>query len=244
VEHYSYSVYKRKETAVNFDEEKLGNRVSRMYLEEQLEYIFKMLGSVKGKNILDIGAGTGRVAIPLAKEGARVIASDASNEMLKIAREKARKNNVEVVFKLADAHKLPFTDLEFDAVVSIRTIMHTVNWKRALSEICRVSKKNVIIDFPPKSGFAFFAPLILGIKKKFIKDAQNYKVFSVGAVKKELLRNGFVISDIKKQYILPLFAHKTLNSVVFSRLIESFFRITGFTQLFGAPVTVYAKRLN
>ena len=42
-----------------------------------------LLGDVKDKKILDVGAGTGRLALRLAKLGAEVMALDVSEEMIK-----------------------------------------------------------------------------------------------------------------------------------------------------------------
>jgi ubiquinone/menaquinone biosynthesis C-methylase UbiE len=69
--------------------------------------------------VLDVGTGTGFIALLLAELGHEVIGVDISEEMLRIAREKARKLNIEnVEFHLADAEEPPFPDNTFDAVVA------------------------------------------------------------------------------------------------------------------------------
>jgi len=75
--------------------------------------------------ILDIGTGTGCIAISLAKHlpKAKVYALDVSKEALKVARQNAELNNVEVHFINAnilnrDSWNLEFKDLQFDIIVS------------------------------------------------------------------------------------------------------------------------------
>src|SRR5258708_38531190 len=46
--------------------------------------------------IIDLGCGTGRIGIPLAKRGFSVLGVDLSEEMLKVAREKAKQAGVEI----------------------------------------------------------------------------------------------------------------------------------------------------
>ncbi|MBO8164155.1 MAG: class I SAM-dependent methyltransferase [Brevibacillus sp.] len=66
--------------------------------------------------IIDLGCGTGNIAIPLAKEGYRVIGVDASADMLAIASEKMRKARVDVTWVEQDIRRLSLD--EADAVIS------------------------------------------------------------------------------------------------------------------------------
>lgn len=89
--------------------------------------------------VLDVGIGTGFIALLLAELGHEVIGVDISEEMLRIAREKARKLNIEnVEFHLADAEELPFPDNTFDAVVARHVIWALPNPEKAYSEWKRV----------------------------------------------------------------------------------------------------------
>ena len=46
---------------------------------------------------------------------------------------------------------LPFIDRAFDVVISYRLLPHVTNWEQLLSEMCRVAKTSVIVDYPEAS---------------------------------------------------------------------------------------------
>ena len=104
----------------------------------------------KGKmRILDIGTGTGFLAIILAELGHEVVGIDISEEMLKVARRKAADKGVRIDFRIGDAENLPFDDEEFDATICRHVLWTLPNPERAISEWKRVVKKGgkvVIID--------------------------------------------------------------------------------------------------
>jgi len=72
----------------------------------------------KSIKILDIGCGTGRHAIELAKRGYQVTGIDLSESQLARAREKAKEAGVTIDFQTQDARELPF-DGEFDLVIML-----------------------------------------------------------------------------------------------------------------------------
>jgi len=84
----------------------------------EVDFIEKEIDPDKAKRILDIGCGTGRHAVELAKRGYTVTGIDLSRDQLNRAIEKAKKENVSVDFRAADARALPF-DNEFDLVIMI-----------------------------------------------------------------------------------------------------------------------------
>jgi SAM-dependent methyltransferase len=86
--------------------------------------------------ILDVAAGTGRVAIPLADAGYRVVAVDRSEEMLRVLRGKAATERVGAV--MASAAALPFGNRTFDAVLIARLLYLTPEWQDILIETLRV----------------------------------------------------------------------------------------------------------
>lgn len=96
----------------------------------------KLLGEVTGKTILDVGAGTGRLSIPLQRLGGIVTACDVSPEMLKVL---TRKNR-HITTVVGEAEDLPFADKSFDIVTAAFLIVHLKNPRRFFDEVYRVLK--------------------------------------------------------------------------------------------------------
>jgi ubiquinone/menaquinone biosynthesis C-methylase UbiE len=97
------------------------------------------LGDVSGLRVLDLGCGTGRHALWLASQGARVTAIDFSEGMLAEARQEPFAEGV--TFLQHDLHEpLPFHDGEFDIVVSGLVLEHIQDLPRLFAEIRRVVK--------------------------------------------------------------------------------------------------------
>ena len=95
------------------------------------------LGDVTGQQVLDLGCGTGRHALWLASQGARVTALDFSDSMLEQARSKSGAGAVH--FQRHDLREvLPFPPATFDVVVSGLVLEHLEDLDVVFGEILRV----------------------------------------------------------------------------------------------------------
>ena len=81
------------------------------FIEKEIEFNKKI-------RILDIGCGTGRHSIELTKRGYNVTGVDLSESMLKRAKEKTLKENLNIDFRKQDARNLTFKN-EFDLVIML-----------------------------------------------------------------------------------------------------------------------------
>lgn len=113
-----------------------------------------------GERVLDVGCGTGSLAI-LAKirvgANGAVCGVDASPEMIRRAATKARKAGVEITLKNGLVESLPFPDAHFDAVLSTMMLHHLPGKLRGecVREIRRVLKPGgrvLAVDFGTSPG--------------------------------------------------------------------------------------------
>jgi SAM-dependent methyltransferase len=228
-EHYSYAAYADPGMAASFDAKRFGGPIGQLLLEDQERILVEFLGDVSEQRILDLGAGTGRAALALAKRGARVTAVDASTEMLAVAQRRA-------------AHALSFPNRSFDSVVCLRLLMHVPDWRQSLSELCRVADRRLVFDYPAMASTASLQAVWRHIAMQAGRHVEAYRVFRSSDVARELRRHGFQIAASHKQFVLPIALHKSIGSSGFTKTVEGSLAAVGMLRLAGSPVTVAAER--
>lgn len=107
------------------------------------KYAYELIDPVEGKIVLDLGCGSGKSSVILAKKGAQVNAIDISKISIDYARKRAQVNHVEdkIVFEIGSVEKLKFDSNSFDLVFGIG-LLHHVNIQLVAHEIFRVLKNN------------------------------------------------------------------------------------------------------
>jgi len=119
-----------------------------------------------GQRVLDVGCGTGVVAITARRAGAIVTGLDLTPELLATAKENAAIAEVEdIVWKEGDAENLPFRDGEFDAVLSQFAHIFAPRPEVATKEMLRVLKPGGRIAFstwPPELYIGRMFALVAG----------------------------------------------------------------------------------
>lgn len=241
-DHYSYQHYADAQTADEFDARRFGGPIGGLVAEAQQHVLVEFLGDVSGRSILDVGTGTGRAALALARRGAVVTGLDASHEMLRVAAQRAAAAEVPVHFVAGDAHALQFADRAFDAVVCFRVLMHTPDWRQSLRELCRVARGRVVFDYPSASSFAALQAAGRRTAQAWGARTEAYRVFAGRSVARALEDEGFRIIAVHKQFVLPIALHKKIGSRGFTEATERALGRLGLARWFGSPVTVVAVR--
>ena len=134
-----------------------------------------------GERILDVAAGTGASAAPMAKAGALVTALDISEGML----EEGRKRHPDIEFVHGSAEQLPFDDDAFDAVTISFGLRNVQQPRAALSEFYRVLKPSgrlLICEFsqPPvgvvrKSYELYLRTVLPGMARAASSNPEAYR---------------------------------------------------------------------
>ena len=155
------------------------------------EYLLlKEVGSFKKTDkILDVGGGTGAVAIQLAPFVKEITVLDPSKNML------AKIKNPTLKKKVGSAQKIPFANNSFDVVYVVDALHHFTNghlkhkWEAQMNictkELLRVLKKNgqlLIVEFNPATFvgkcIAFLENKIIGFGSSFYSPSQINNFFS------------------------------------------------------------------
>lgn len=142
----------------------LDRRLWRMVLE--------LCGVIPGESVLDIGCGTGRLALAAAavvSPSREAHGIDASPEMIEVARRKSARSRAGADFKVGLIEDIPFDDGRFDLVMSTLVMHHLpVDLKRkGFAEVYRVLKPGgrfVAVDLktPDSMIYKVLAHVVLG----------------------------------------------------------------------------------
>lgn len=183
------------------DERVLIPRSDTEILVEQCKFLLKeMAGSPK---VLDIGTGSGAIAISLGKEvpNAKIIGADISDGALKVAETNRKLNQVEnVTFVKSDVFSA-FKDEKFNMIISNPPYIPLNEYQELMPEVLKYEPENALTD--NGNGYYFYS--------KISKEASTYLndngilAFEVGynqaeAVSELMQENGFDILSIVKDY--------------------------------------------
>jgi len=134
-----------------------------------LEKELKLLGNLKNKSVLEIGCGGAQCGIAMAKQGARVIGIDLSDEELKFAKDLAKKNKSDIKLMLGDMCNLrEIKSNSQDIVFSAYSLQYIGNLRKCFKEVYRVLKVK---------GFFVFSlehPFFYTLDRKGEKIKQSY----------------------------------------------------------------------
>ena len=113
------------------------DRFSR-YTEGGAREFYERLQIAPGRRLLDVGCGSGQLALLAAKDGVEVTGVDIAANWVERAQARARAEGVTARFEVADAEALPFEAASFDVVVSLIGAMFAPRPDLVAQELLRV----------------------------------------------------------------------------------------------------------
>lgn len=162
---------------------------------QQPEKVLTYIGDVKGKKILDIGAGTGYFAFKLAAKGAEVIAGDVDDRFQNYIKEKIEKENAPKVA----LRKLPYdspalAEGEVDKVLIVNTYHHIEDRINYFSQVLKglsTGGELIVIDFKKQDGPG--PPVKMKMAPDFITKELKAAGFKEFVLEDSLLEHQYII---------------------------------------------------
>lgn len=148
----------------------------------------------------------------------------------------------DVSYQSGNILSFPYPDDTFDVVVAIRLLTHLEDWPKLLEEMCRVSRGQIIIEYPSTRSLNIISPLLFKLKKRIETDTRNFRLFNDAEIKKELSRHGYKVEFRRGQFFLPLVVHRMSQSHWVLKRLESLFAFLRLSCLFGSPVIMSARK--
>ncbi|EHU1480701.1 methyltransferase domain-containing protein [Acinetobacter baumannii] len=150
--------------------------------------------------VLDLGCGGGHVAYNVARHADLVFAYDLSHEMLDTVSKAANARKIKNIFvQQGIAEDMPFTDEQFDVIISRYSAHHWQHVPTAMKEINRVLKPNGIVIFVDiiSSSFPILDTFLQTIE--VIRDPSHVRNYSIKDWVHFIEDAGFELTTLEKQ---------------------------------------------
>jgi ubiquinone/menaquinone biosynthesis C-methylase UbiE len=205
---------------------KFDSRMNRYDVSRRVEIVFnKLLGEedLKNRSLLDAGCGTGWFSKRASELGADVVSLDIGKSLLNEVKKKCDSKLI-----VGDVLNLEFKDKSFDVVVSSEVIEHTLEPRKAVKEIVRVTKdKGIIVLTTPNKFWYFSAVLADKCNLRPYKGLENWVGYF--ELKKWLIQEGCTIEKHIGFHLAPIFFNRIFHP--FLRYMDRFGCRIGFLML-------------
>ena len=175
------------------------------------------LGDPTGKRILEVGAGTGRDAVALAKAGAEVLTIDYVPGSLMLTVQAADKASVTVTTICGDGQAMPFPEGTFDVVFHQGLLEHFRDPLPLLRDNIRSLKPGgfIVVDVPQRWHYYTLGKKILIAMNKWFAGWETE--FSVGELEGLLESEGLEVVRSYGDWMVPGLWYRALRKVLLTR---------------------------
>jgi SAM-dependent methyltransferase len=182
-----------------------GGRLAREILRD---------GDVEGRVVLEVGAGSGRDALALARRGARVVVLDYSPASLELIRQQAKAQGVVVHLVRADALAMPFRDGSIDVVYHQGLLEHFRDPRPLLAENARITRRGgrVVVDVPQTFHlYTVMKQLLIAIDAWF---AGWETQFTPAELERRVAGAGLTVRRSYGEWMVPGLAYRVLRELL------------------------------
>ncbi|WP_413160951.1 class I SAM-dependent methyltransferase [Capilliphycus salinus ALCB114379] len=208
--------------------------VGTWMLNIQTEATLQMLQAYPQATVLDVGGGHGQITAPLIANNYQLTVL-GSAEVCQ-ARIQPWLDSNRCKFKVGNVLDLPYPDNAFDVVISYRFLAHVTQWEKFLSELMRVAKKAVIVDYPTVRSVNSIAPLLFKVKKGLEGNTRPFITYQEPKLINYFKAAGWQQTERYAQFFWPMVLHRTLKSPGVSSKLEQSMRLLGLTYWLGSPI--------
>ncbi|MBZ5559599.1 MAG: class I SAM-dependent methyltransferase [Acidobacteriia bacterium] len=224
------------------DDRRLSGPIGDLVAGTQDRVLANFAGRIHERDILAVGGGSERAALLFAHGGAKVTAVEPSETTLNRLRHRAAAELVKIEFRLGDPRALSLPDRSFDIAVGLRLLMHTPEWRRYVSELCRVAERLVVLDYFPVMSVSLPGAMVRRVTRTLGGRSATYRVVRHAAIVEALDQSGFSVRSVHRQFVLPYVLHRAIGSRRFTIKSERMLDHLGLLKLLGTPVTLVAER--
>jgi len=221
---------------------RFAGEVGTYFLAVQARTVRELLSPWPGARVLEVGGGHAQLAPALFERGFRVTITGSAEVCRRRLDRELPPGSFD--FEVCDAARLPFPDRSFDVVLAVRLLTHLERWREALGEMCRVAGRAVIVDYPDTRSFNRLYGPFFSWKRAVEENTRTFRSFRPEEVIAECARHGFGRPAVRRQFVLPMVAHRILGHAGLSRALEGLSGWAGLTRAFGSPVVLRVERLR
>lgn len=202
--------YQSRASAVEYDKVRFTSLSGRVFNHLEKRAIAKCFSALpKGKTIVDIPCGTGRLAETLLNAGYKVHGMDISGEMLEVAKKRLKFADTRFTTEVADAKNAGADHAIYDAALCARVLMHfpLAGQIEFLAGVAKLSQSTVVINHSLDSGYHRFRRRFKGLlghqpSANFPITNRNIKALLKGAGLREIKRYRLISPISEAVYIV------------------------------------------
>jgi ubiquinone/menaquinone biosynthesis C-methylase UbiE len=185
----------------------------KIRMQRRVEFLATPVSTGKQSSVLEIGCGKGVFSTRLAPYFASLIATDISEDLVKIAQDRLGPNSKTMV---CDAHRTTFDNATFDRVIGC-SILHHLEWDVALKEMFRILRPGGVVRFsePNLLNPQIFLQKNWPWLKQKLGDSPDEYAFTKWQIEESLKKAGFIDINVDPfEFLHPATPEKLIPFVV------------------------------